>query len=128
MSSSLAGGLVPLGSRSRTGTGGSKGTTLSGGLVALNTKSPPATTPGAAAGDRPRDGGGSSGGWDQQEDDPGLRQEGSSSGLYPEKKVSGALPRVEGVPLLFRAGTVHISTGRSFSVLLSAAGQAGICA
>lgn len=88
MSDSLAGGLVPLGSRAGSGTGGSK-STLSGGLIPLGNKSrPTASFDRAAIEEKHRNGEVSSSGWDHQEEEgSGLRKEGIASGLHPDKKV-----------------------------------------
>lgn len=102
--SDLAGGLVPLGSRTGSGTGGSK-SNLSGGLIPLGNKSRP-----TASFDRVdfeegdwEGGGSSSRGWDRtaaaaeaeeeggEEGDFGLRREGSSSRLNADKKVRSAI-------------------------------------
>lgn len=108
--SDLAGGLVPLGSRTGSGTGGSK-STLSGGLIPLGNKSRPTASFDRADHEgegEDRDGKGSSSSrrrsWDrpeeeeeegQEEQGSALRKEGSSSGLHPDKKVASVILLVQ---------------------------------
>lgn len=87
MSGSLAGGLLPLGKSAGSDSVGSK-STLAGGLIPLTSAKPTASFR-----NEPLEGdGGSSGGWDPQEQDSERGKEGLSGGSRSEKKVGSVIP------------------------------------
>lgn len=87
MSGSLAGGLLPLGNRAGSGSAGSK-STLTGGLIPLTTTAKPT----ASLRDEPlEEGGGGSGGWDQQEKESERGKEGVAGGSRSDKKVNSVI-------------------------------------